>query len=146
MGDNELAKKHLTTALALVKVTENDPDATAKRVYGKALSNMAEVSYAEGYFPKALERFKYAGTFFVDCPEGQAKIHLFAAYIAGSLGDADAALSEVTQALNLYQAVNNKDGEGFALSALGQFHSFKGRQEQAIQFHSDAIKIFRSVG
>jgi CHAT domain-containing protein len=146
MGDNELAKKHLTKALALLKVAENDPDATAKKAYGEALSNMAEIVFAEGYFPKALEQFQDARKFFVDYPEGQAKIHLFAAYITGSLGDADKALSEINESLNLYRAINNKDGEGLARSALGQYYTFKGNQDYAIELHRQAIEIFRSVG
>lgn len=146
MADNEVAKKHLTKALAMLRVAEDDPDATAKKAFGEALSNMAEVTYAEGYFPKALDQFRDAGKFFVDYPEGQAKAHLFAGYIVGSLGDADQALSEINQSLSLYRAINNKDGEGLALSALGQFYSFKTDQDHAIQLHREAIAILRSVG
>lgn len=146
MGKNDIAKKHLSKAVDLLKVAENDPDATARKSYGEALSNMAEVTYAEGYFPKALEQFQAAGKFFVDYPEGQARVHLFAAFIKGSLGDADTALSETNESLNLYRAINNKDGEGLALSALGQYYTFKGDQDHASQLHGDAINILRSVG
>lgn len=146
MGDNDAAKQHVTEAMGILKVAETDPDATARSVYGQALSNMAEVLYAEGYFPKALDYFKEAGKFLANDPDGLAKMHLFAGYIAGSLGDADTALTEVTQSLNGYRAIKNKDGEGLALSALGQFHTFKENQEQSIQLHNDAINIFRFVG
>jgi CHAT domain-containing protein/tetratricopeptide (TPR) repeat protein len=146
MGDNEHARAYSTRALAILKVAETDSDPTARHAYGAALSNMGEITCAEGYFAKALIQFTDAAKFFTDDPEGQAKVHLFNAYITGSLGDAEKALSEINQSLNLYRAVNNKDGEGLALSALGQFHSFKGNQEQAIQLHRDAINIFRSVG
>jgi CHAT domain-containing protein len=146
MGNNIAAKRHLEEALAILKVAENDPDATARKVYGEALSNMAEVIYAEGYLPKALDEFKDARRFLADGLGGQAKIHLFAGYIAGSLGDADKAVIEVNQSLVGYRAIENKDGEGFALSALGQFHTFKGNQELAAQLHRQAIDIFRAVG
>lgn len=146
MGNNEAAKKHVTKALAILKVAENDPDATARKVYGEALSNMAEVTYSEGYFPKALEQFDEAKKFFVDDPEGQARVHLFAAYMAGSLGDNEKALAEVNQSLDLFRARNNKDGEGLALSALGHVYSSKGEQDKAIQLHRDAIGIFQSIG
>lgn len=146
MGDNDVAKKYLTKALALLKIAENDPDATAKNNYGEALSNMAELSYSEGNFPGALDQFKEADKFFVDNPGGKAKVHLFVGRIFGSLGDADKAQSEISEALKLYQAVKNRDGEALALSALGQFQSFKGDQEQAIQLHNDARKIFVAVG
>jgi len=146
MGDNEVAKKHLTKAVAILKVAEDDPDATARKVYGEALSHLAEVTYSEGYFPNALDQFDKSKKFFVDDSEGQAKIHLFGAYIAGSLGDNEKALSEVNQSLDLYRAKNNRDGEGLSLSALGHVYSSKGEQDQAIQLHRDAIEIFRSIG
>jgi CHAT domain-containing protein/tetratricopeptide (TPR) repeat protein len=146
MGDNELARKKLTKALAFLKVAENEPDPTAKRVYGEALSNMAEVIYSEGYFPKALDQFAGAGKFFTGDYEGDAKIHLFAGLIYGSLGVSDKALSEIHRALKLYRAMNHKAGEALALSAEGQFHSFSGHQEPAIELHRDAINIFQSIG
>src|SRR5215213_1201475 len=144
MGDNELARKQLVKALALLKVAESDP--TAKSVYGEALSNMAEINYAEGYFPKALDQFKEAEKYFTDDREGQAKIHLFAGYIYGGLGAVEKAVSEFSQSLKLYRAINNKAGEARALCGFGLFHSAKGDQDQAIQFHRDAFNSFHSIG
>ena len=144
MGDNELARKQVDKALVLLKVAESD--STAKNVYGVALSNMAEVTYAEGYFPKALDQFKEAEKYFTDDREGQAKIHLFTGYIYGGLGAAEEAVSEFSQSLKLYRAINNKAGEARALCGFGLFHSAKGDQDQAIQFHRDAFNIFLSIG
>lgn len=146
MGNDERARSYSTKALALLKVAESDSNATAKNAYGTALTNAGEITCAEGYFAKALTQFADAARFFTDDAAGQAKVHLFTAYITGSLGDAEKALSELNQSLSLYRAINNKDGEALALTALGQYHTFYGNQEQAIQLHREAIDIFRSVG
>lgn len=146
MGNNGLAKELITKALDLLRVAENNPDTTAKSFYGEALSNRAEVTYAEGYLPKALEQFKDAERFFTGDNAGQAKIHLFLGYIYGSLGATEQARSEFSQSLNLYREVSNKAGEGRAVSGLGLFHSSKGDQDQALRLHGEAIKIFHPIG
>lgn len=146
MAHNDLAQKHLTTALDLFEPGEVDRDALARNAHGDVLSNLAEVNYSKGYLPKSSEQLERARKELHDDRDGEAKVLLFASYIAGSLGDSEKAFSQLSEALALYRAGNNKRGEGLALTALGLWHSVKGKQDEAIELNRQAIEIFRSVG
>jgi CHAT domain-containing protein len=145
MGDNDSAQKHLSHALDLLKL-ENNSTPVARGAYGKALANMAEVTYSKGDFPKALDQFNEALKVLDQDRKTQARVNRFAGYISGGLGDADEAPSKILRALELSRAINDKDGEGLALTLLGIFHSFKSEQDSAKGLHQEAIKIFRTIG
>lgn len=145
-GDNDLAHQHATQAISLLKHAEGDQTGRSAVLYAEALSTLAEINYAKGDLYRASEQFKLAGKRIVGDRQGEAKVHLFQSYIAGSLGDSEKALAEISQALELCRAANNRAGEAQALTALGIWHSFKSNPDQANQLHSDALEIFRSIG
>ena len=145
-GDNDLAHATLTKALTLLEPRGSNSTAIESHAYTEALSYMAEVIYAKGNLLKASKYFERALKTLPDHRNGRARIHLFASYIAGTLGQPERAMSEISQALPLYQATGDKAGEGLALMALGLFYTSKGDQDQAIKYHREAVKIFRSIG
>jgi CHAT domain-containing protein len=144
-GNNDLADKYLSKAFDLV--THEDVATPAIRLaYGEVLSNMGEVSYSKGNLPKARGQFEHAAKLLDGDAKAEAKIHLFLSYITGTTGDREKAVSEILQAQSLYRAINDKRGEGLALTALGLSYSFSRNETQAIQLHQQAIEIFRSIG
>lgn len=145
-GDNDVARDHLKNALSLLKFAERDSTPLARKAYGDALANMAEVTYARGNFDKAREQFTEAHKYLDQDRKGQAKVHRFMGYITGSLGDADKALSEILRSQELSQTVNDKAGEGLALTLLGTFHTFTRKPHLAIDLHTKALDIFRFIG
>lgn len=146
LGKNDVAQRHITKALDLFKHGEANPTPTARNAYGETLCNLGEVVYAKGNLKKASTHFDEALKFFEDDRRGQAKVHLFAGYIAGSIGNHEKAVAEISQALDLYQAINNKIGEGLARTALGLSHSLNRDENGAIDLHRAAREIFRSIG
>jgi CHAT domain-containing protein len=146
MGDNDLAQEHLNQALDFIGRPEDNSTVLAKGAYGKALTNMAEVTYSKGDLPKALNQFNEALRFLDQDRKTQAKVYRFAGYVTGSLGDADAAWSKISQARELSLAINDKEGEALALTLLGLFHSFQRHHDLAIRLHQNAITIFRTIG
>jgi CHAT domain-containing protein/tetratricopeptide (TPR) repeat protein len=146
LGNNDLAQKQLTRALHLFEQHEANRSVIATNAYGEALSNEAEVTYATGNFAKAWTQFDGVLNVLQSDPNTEAKVHLFKAYIAGSRGDRERAVEEISLAQRLYEAAGNKRGEGLALTAKGMSLSLKTTQHLAIELHSKAIKIFRAIG
>ena len=143
LGDNDVAQEHATKALKILKNDLNDP--TARSAYGKALIVFGEIIYAKGNLPEASSQFDEALKYLEDDPEGRAKAHLFKAYTFGRR-NRDQAVAEISQALELYRAINNKRGEALALTVMGLSHSLKRDEDRAIELHNDALKIFRDIG
>jgi CHAT domain-containing protein/predicted negative regulator of RcsB-dependent stress response len=146
MGKNDLAQAYLARALNFFERNEGSATPVARKAHANALSNLGEVIYAKGNLPKARNQFERARKYFDGDQKGEAKVHLFAAYIAGTIGEPDKAVAEISQALNLYRGINDKSGEGLALTALGLSYSFKRDEKQAIELHQQAIEIFRAIG
>ena len=146
VGNNELAQQQLTEALHLFKEHEPNRSGIVANAYGEALSNLAEISYAKGNFVKAREQFKAALEVLQNDPKTEAKIHLFNGYITGSIGDLETAVTEISRALELYRGVNDKIGEGLALTALGMAPSLKRDVNSATGLYSKAIEIFHAAG
>jgi CHAT domain-containing protein/Tfp pilus assembly protein PilF len=132
--------------VALLESRQSSSTPTVSHAYAEAISQMAEAIYAKGNLLKARNVFERAHKTLPDDRKGEARIHLFAAYIAGTTGRPEKAISEASQALTLYQATGDKDGEGLALTALGLSYSFKRNEDKAIKLHHQAIEIFRSIG
>lgn len=146
LGDNDLAHKTLVKALTLLERREPNPTAIVSHAHAKALRNMAEVIYAKGHLLKARDHFELARKMLINDREGRARTHLFAGYIAGTIGQAEKAISELSEAMTLYQATGDKAGEGLALTALGLSYSRKTQEEEGIKRHRDAITIFQRIG
>lgn len=144
-GDNDRAQKEITKALQLNKHIESNPTMTTHS-YGEVLSVLGELMYAKGNLRKALTYFRDAKNLLDGDRKGQAKVHLFEGYIAGSIGNREKAVAHISQALNLYRALNDQNGEALALIALGLSHSLKGDDTVAIDLHRSAEKICRSIG
>lgn len=143
-GNNDLAQQHVSRALGLLTHTNSGPAGT--NATGEALTIQGELAEARGNFKKAKSNFDDALKLLVGDRSGQARVHIFIGYITGSTGDFDKVLAEISQALTLYRAANNKVGEGQALTAIGLIHSHEGDQQGAIDLHNQAREIFRSIG
>ena len=146
LGKNELAHDELTRAKDLLGPVDANTNPIVKNVYGEALINIGEVIYSTGNMIKAREQFAQALPFLKDDRKSEARVHLFAAYIDGSIGLHDKAMAEISESLELYRATNDQSGEGLALTLLGLAHSFNGKQDEAIKLHNQASKIFEDIG
>jgi CHAT domain-containing protein len=146
LGKNDAAQQTLQKALGLFEKASGSSEAIATNLHGELISGLAEVSYAKGDLAQSLKQFEQARKLLQDNRQGGARIHLFLGYIAGSLGEAEKAVSEITQALDLYRTTKNKIGEGLALTALGLSHSLIRNENKATELHRQAINIFRSIG
>jgi CHAT domain-containing protein/Tfp pilus assembly protein PilF len=146
LGDNDLAHSSLAKALALLERRESNPTSIVAHAYAEAISHMAEVIYAKGNLLKARNQFELARKRLSDDRKGRARTHLFAGYIAGTTGQPEKALAELSEARTLYQATGDRAGEGLALTALGLSYSGKTEHEEAIKRHREAIEIFKPIG
>jgi CHAT domain-containing protein/tetratricopeptide (TPR) repeat protein len=145
LGNNTLAERQLTKAIHFFEQHEADRTITATNAYGEALSNLAEVSYSKGNFVQASNQFEIALKVLHGDPTTEAKVHLFKAYIAGSIGETEKAVGEITRARGIYREINDKRGEGLTLTVMGTWHSSKN-QNLALDLHREAINIFRAIG
>jgi CHAT domain-containing protein/tetratricopeptide (TPR) repeat protein len=143
-GNNDLAQQHVSRALDLLGQTNSSPAETNAR--GEAFTIEGELVEARGNFKKAKSNFDEALKLLVGDRSGQARVHIFIGYINGSTGNLDKALAEISLALTLSRAANNRVGEGQALTALGLAHSHNDDQNGAIRLHNEASGIFRSIG
>ena len=146
IGNNDLAQKVLSEGLNLLNPCESNSNPLIRNACGLALSNLAEVHYAKGDLLKASELFESARVILFDDRDSEAKVHLFKAYLHGSMGEPLKAKPEIIQALDLYRSINNKGGEGLALTALGLYQSLKTDDDGAIDLHKQAIAIFQAIG
>jgi CHAT domain-containing protein/tetratricopeptide (TPR) repeat protein len=146
LGNNDLAQKQLTQSLDLFKRYESNRTVSATNAYGEALSNLAEVSYSKGDFLNASKQLDNALKVFHDDRKAEARVHLFKGYIAGSIGDTDKALVEISRALELYREINDKSGEGLALTAMGLWHSSTQDHSRALEINKEALQIFHAIG
>ena len=145
LGKNNAADETLRKALALLEKDSRSSD-TIANVHGELISHLAEVSYARGDLAQSLKQYEQARKLVHNDRRVEARVHLFSGYIYGSIGEPERAVSEITQALDLYKAINNKVGEGLALTALGLSYSLTRDENRAIDLHRKAIGIFRSIG
>ena len=146
LGDNDRAEKHAAGAFNLLHSAAKDENPLFRSAYGEALATMAEVKYAKGDLAKAFEQFIEARKYLDHDREALAKVHRFMGYIRGSLGNFWAVEAESLRARELSQAVNDKVGEGLALTLLGVLRAYTGRQHEAMELHKTALNTFRSIG
>lgn len=146
LGSIPEAEQHLTSAFNLVAGAEGSN--SAKQVYAEALSNRGEINYSKGNLVNSRSDFDGALKLFSEVGDrtGEARVHLFKGYLAGTIGEPEKAVTEISQALALYQTVGNKAGEALCLTALGLSHSLNRDEERAMRLHRDAAEIFRSIG
>ena len=146
LGNNDKAQVYLANALRFLESTDEVKE--TRYALAEGLSNLGEVTYSKGNLVRSLAQFERARKLFTELGDrnGQASMHLFAGYSAGSLGDTKKAISEIEEALKLFREVANKSGEGRALTALGLASSLKRNEDQAIGFHRDALEIFQRIG
>src|SRR6201988_4374328 len=144
-GNNDLAEKQANESLRLFKDHEVNRNSLINNAYGEALCNLAEVNYEKGNFLKSLKQLDEALNVFANDRKGQARVGLLKGYIAGGLGELEKAQTEITRARDLYEEINNKIGEGLALTALGLCQSSQN-PESAIGLHQQAFEIFRAIG
>ena len=144
-GDNGSAEKYIAKALSLLQAGPDSSTAIVRNVTGAALSAFGEVCYAKGNLPKASELFEQARALLDRDRNGQANVHMFIAYIAGA-SQPEKAKSEISQALSLYRATHNNDGEGVAQVGLGLYYSSNRKEFPAVNYHRQAIDIFSAAG
>jgi len=145
-GKNELAQDELTKAINVLGPVDANTTPIVKNTYGEILSNIGEVIYSKGDMVKSREQFDRALEFLAGDRKGEARGHLFAGYIAGNIGMRDKAMREISEALELYRATNDKSGEGLALNVLSVAHASYGKPDRAIELRKQAIEIFRTMG
>lgn len=145
-GKNNLAQENLSRALNLLGPVSVNTNPNVKNAYGETLSNIGEVIYSKGNMVAASEQFKRALEYLRGDRKEEAKVQMFAGYIAGGIGVPEKAIAATSEALHLYEATNNKSGEGLALTLLGLWHTFKGDDDRAIELHKQAIGIFQLIG
>jgi CHAT domain-containing protein/lipopolysaccharide biosynthesis regulator YciM len=146
LGNNDLAQKQLTRSLDLFKQHEANRTIDATNAYGEALTSLAEVNYAKGDVLKSSEQLESALKIFQNHRKGEARVRLIKGYIAGSTGETDKAAEEISQALELYREINDKSGEGLALTAMGLWHVLNREGTRAIEMHDKAREIFQAIG
>ena len=146
LGDNDVAHSTLGKALKLLDRREPNPTSLVSHALAEALSHRAEVIYAKGNLLKARDHFEDARKRLSEDRRGRAGTHLFGGYIAGTIGQPEKAMSEISEAMALYQATGDKAGEGLALTVLGMLYSGKGQGQEAITRHREAIRIFQDIG
>ena len=146
LGDTDQALKQVTKALDIFKQHDANRSADVANAYGESLTDLAEVIYEKGDFVKSSRELESALKVFQNDLKGEAKVHLLLGYIAGGIGEPEKAVAELSQALDLYRAANDRIGEGLALTALGLSHSLKRDDTAAINLHREAIDIFHSIG
>ena len=146
LGDNGLAQKQLTESLDLFKRHEANRTIDATNAYGEAITNLAEVSYSKGDVLNSSEQLESALKTFQNNPKGEARVRLLKSYIAGSTGDTDKAIAEISEALKLYRQTNDKNGEGLALTAMGLWHTWNREGRLSIEMHGKAREIFSVIG
>jgi CHAT domain-containing protein len=145
-GDNFAAKTTVSKALTLLQPRQTTPTPVASNAYGEALSVMAEVTYAKGNLLKSQNQFVRARQLLSEDRKSRARTHLFSAYIAGSIGQPENLMQEISQAQALYEATDDKAGVGLTHVAMGLLSSLKREEDQAVRLQGDAIAIFQFIG
>lgn len=146
LGDNYQAQHHVAAAFNLLNSASKEANPLFRSAYGEALANMAEVSYSKGNLAKAFEQFNEASKYLGGDRRALAKTHRFLGYINGSIGNSGNAESEINRALELSQAINDKAGEGLALTLLGLFRAYTRKPHDGVELHKQALDTFRSIG
>ena len=149
LGNNLKAEKSLAKSLELLKeVGAADGPSSAKQTYAETLSNLGEIEYSKGNLVAANADFKHSLQLSSEVGDrkGEARVHLFQGYIAGNIGESKKAVSEISQALGMYQALGDKAGEASCRTALGLSHSLDHDESQAMKLHRQAIAMFQTIG
>lgn len=146
LGNNDLAQKQLTEALNLFQQHEAGRNAIATNAYGEALTNLAEVSYSKGNFVKSLDQLESALKAFQNYRKGEARARLLMGQLTGSIGETGRAVAELTKARELYQSINDKNGEMLANTTLELAPSGAGNESPRIEVRRKAIEVFQSTG
>ena len=149
LGKNDEAQVHLANALRFLESADESQEGPLLRhALAEGLSSLGEVTYAKGNLVRAMAQFQRAQKIFAEIGDrnGQARMHLFAGYAAGSLGETQKAVFEIYKALKLFREVTNRAGEARALTALGLARSVKRDEDGAIDLHREALDIFQTIG
>lgn len=149
LGKNDEAQVHLADALRFLESADESQEGPLLRhALAEGLSSLGEVTYSKGNLVRAMAQFERARKIFAEIGDrnGQARMHLFAGYAAGSLGETQKAIFEIYKALKLFREVTNRTGEARALTALGLASSVKRDEDGAIDLHREALQIFQIIG
>jgi CHAT domain-containing protein/Tfp pilus assembly protein PilF len=145
-GDNATAETTARKALTLLEPRQASQPPIVANAYGEAFSVMAEVTYSKGNLLKSRKQFERARDLLSNDRKSKARSHLFLMYIAGSIGQLERAMEELSSAETLFKSAGDKAGVGLTLTATGLFYSLKRHEDKAIEFHDRAINTFRSIG
>lgn len=149
LGDNDAAQKILTADLNYYSENATDNQSLAyKRTRAQTLNSLAEVSYSKGdlvrlsdFVDSSLKLFQETGD-----RNGEARSHLFAGYLADSIGGLDKAITNFNHARDLYRQMGNRSGEALSITAIGITHSLERKDETGITLHNEAREMFRRIG
>lgn len=149
LGKNDEAQVHLANALRFLEsADEAQVGPLLRHGLADGLSSLGEITYAKGNLVRSMAQFERARKIFAEIGDrnGEARMHLFAGYAAGSLGETQKAIFEINKALKLFREVTNKAGEARALTALGLAGSVIRHEDKAIDLHREALEIFETIG
>lgn len=149
LGNNDEAQVYLANALRFLESADEGQEGPMLRhALAEGLSNLGEITYSRGNLLRSIAHFERARKIFAEIGDrnGQANMHLFAGYAAGSLGETKKAIFEIDKALKLFRVVANRSGEGRAITALGLASSSKRDEDGAIGLHREALEIFQTIG
>lgn len=120
----------------------------ARNAYGAILSHNGEVYYATGDLQRARDYLESAEKLLTEAGDraAVARTRLFLGYVSVTTGDRERAMSQFAETLAEFRKLNDRSGEGLALTALGTGYSFRHVDETAITLHREAREIFRVIG
>lgn len=114
---------------------------------GGCLNGLAAVAMKRGDQDRALELFGQAMAALEDSDrERLAGVHNNRALIYYAKGQLDLALDDMTAALELYQALDNEQGQGIVLNSIGALYSRLGEPEKAGEHFQQALEIAERNG
>jgi CHAT domain-containing protein/Flp pilus assembly protein TadD len=141
LGDQVRALSHCKRAYQLSRQIDNP------REQARALNNQGEIYYVSGNLQRAAESLNSALTLWPDNDsQGKARTFLNLGYTAFDRREMEAALSNYQSALQQARSGNNKRNEALALTAVGGVYSYLGNKQNALDYHSQALKLFQRIG
>jgi DNA-binding SARP family transcriptional activator len=143
LGSGPDADDHLKTALRLYQGLDDQAGQAHALLYLARVREEGQGRPRAGlrYAFRALELFLAAGH-----KAGQANAISNAGWCHSVLGEHEEALACYQQALALHREIDNRDGECYTRSCLGNTYHRLGRHDQAVTCFQESARLFRELG
>ncbi|MCI0404456.1 MAG: protein kinase, partial [Acidobacteria bacterium] len=133
------AESHYDFATAEAKYLELIRFHSDEAVWYVSLANLYQ---KQGQYPKAIARYHAA----LERDPKYIAAHLELAVLYRRTGDFGQAIFWAEQALQLYQGLRNREGEGNALLELSEIARLKGEYDKAQKYAEQGYEIFQQSG